>query len=393
MKLPPSLSIQLGYQTVPRLVYLANARSVFTVRWANFFARRGWEVHIITWRSSNTAAKLSPEVRVWRIGAPPVHAFRWMAFAEVMLHLIRLRPDIIHGHYLRTFGTIAGLSTCMMRMCPVVVSGWGPYGLSMCRQPLRRFVRIAVARADAVTASTDYLADILTRDYGVPRHKLHCFSWGVDASVFAPRAHRSLMEADARGGLSGSLPVVFSPRTASRHYRIDVLVRAIRCLHNQGCRFHLVVAAGAGADRNYVARLRRIARDSGLCAAVTIIERPLSSEEMAQLYRRATATVSIPIDDQFGASVLEAMACGSVPIVARLSAYRRYLEHGENGLYVSGEDPEELADAIRRALTDEPLKQRCVRINPALIREHEDWHRNALRMEQLYLRLIHSFRR
>lgn len=244
-----------------------------------------------------------------------------------------------------------------------------------------------------MTASTQYLAGILADDYKVPQHKLNCFSWGVDTSLFTPRPRASTTQPPELCGLDGSLPLVFSPRTAARHYRIDVVVRAISSLHGAGSPVFLVVATGAGAERNYVSRIRGIVRDSGLCAAVAIIDRTLSTEEMAHLYRHATATVSIPIDDQFGASVLEAMACGSVPIVSCLPAYCQYLTHGDNALYVSGQDHEELADAIRRALTDAPLKQRCARINPALIREHEDWHKNALQMERLYLQLMASYRR
>ncbi len=376
----------------PRIVYLANARSVFTIRWANFFASRGWEVHIVSWRSLDVVANLHPGVKVWRIGSPPVHGFRWLALGEIMLHLLRLRPDIIHGHYLRTFGTLAGLTTYVMRTCPVVVSAWGPHGLLTCKHPLRHLVRVAVARADAVTASTHHLAGILADNYEVPQHKLECFSWGVDTSLFTPRPGVSSAQSLELCRSNGSLPLVFSPRTAARHYRIDVVVHAISLLHGSGSPVSLVVAAGAGAERKYVSRIRGIVRDSGLCTAVAIIDRTLSTEEMAHLYRHATAAVSIPIDDQFGASVLEAMACGSVPIVSCLPAYRQYLTHGDNALYVSGQDPEELADAIRRALTDAPLQQRCASMNPAIVFEHEDWHRNALQMEQVYLRLIQSFR-
>ncbi len=372
----------------PCLVYLANVRSVFTIRWANYFASRGWNVHIVTWRAPRSVSPLLENIRIWRILSPPHYVFRWSALAEIAIRLRRLHPDIVHGHYLHTFGVLAGFSTYIHGGCPVIVSGWGPHGLLHCRQPLRRLIRIATTHADAVTASTAYLADILRREYGVADEKLHCFPWGVDTTVFSCRCGPAPEQPDNALQTPAGLPVIFSPRTAARHYRIEMVVRAVAQLHRSGQTVRLVVAAGPGADRAYLARLQQLVGQSRLQDAVVIIEHELTADQMADLYRSAVATVSIPVDDQFGASVLEAMACGSVPIVSRLPAYRQYLTDGENALFVNGDDPGELAKAIARAMSDTALQQRCTTVNPALIRKYEDWNRNAAQMERLYLSLI-----
>ena len=388
----PVSSVQRGPPSKPRLLYLANARSVFTIRWANYFASRDWEVHIITWHGVHIENMPLPSIRVWKIVSPPVYAFRWPSLGEIIWFLRYLRPDIVHGHYLRTFGTLAGLSAYVCHAYPVVVSGWGPHGLLHCGQPLRSLIRMAVAAADKVTVSTEYLASILEREYGACQCNLHCHSWGVDTDVFSPFPLVTASSTFDELVLPSDVPVVFSPRMAAPHYRIHVLVRAIRHLYIRGKAAHLVIATGFGARMQYVASLRKLVREAGLCRAVTIVERPLSSEEMARLYRRAAATVSIPVDDQFGASVLEAMACGSVPIVSRLPAYRQYLRDGENALYVLGDDPVELAGAIDRVLADAALRRRCADVNPAIIRQHENWNRNAEAMEQLYLSLLRAHR-
>lgn len=392
MKRPALVSsLPRGSSSLPRLVYLANARSVFTVRWANYFANRDWEVHIITWHVPHNESMPLPSVGVWTTISPPVYALRWLALGEIIWLLRYLRPDIVHGHYLRTFGTLAGLSSYVRHACPVVVSGWGPHGLLHCGQPLRFLIRMAVAGADKVTVSTEYLASILERDYGVCRCKLHCHSWGVDTDLFSPSPPLVTVPSFCDELLPcDDVPVVFSPRTAAPHYRIDVLIRAIHLLHTRGQAVHLVIATGVGARTQYVAMLRELVRKTGLCGAITVVEHPLSEAQMARLYRRAAATVSIPIDDQFGASVLEAMACGSVPIVSRLPAYRQYLRDGENTLYVWGDDPVELAGAIDRVLADAALRRRCADANPAIIRKHENWNRNAEAMEQLYLGLLQA---
>ncbi len=372
----------------PRLVYLANIRSIFTIRWANYFASHGWDVHVITWRAPGSAVAVRPNVHVWRIMSPPHYVFLWSALAEILWRLRRLRPDIVHGHYLHTFGMIAGLCTYLYRGCPVAVSGWGPHGLLHCRQPLRWLIRIAASRADAVTVSTSHLKDILSCGYNVPSNSLHCFPWGIDVAVFYLRSGKALQRFCDVLGIPSGVSVIFSPRTAAPHYRIDRLVRAVRRLYDDGYAVCLVVATGAGVDLNYLSMLRKLICELCVQDAVLIIKHELTPEEMASLYSRAATTVCIPFDDQFGASVLEAMACGSVPIVSRVPAYQQYLRDGDNALFVDGDHIDELAEAIVRALNDTELQQRCVTTNPTIIRDHEDFNRNALQMERLYMELI-----
>jgi len=375
-------------QASRRLVYLANIRSIFTIRWANFFGSRGWDVHVITWRALGSAVAVGPNVHVWRIMSPPHYAFLWTALPEVLWRLRTLRPDIVHGHYLHTFGMIAGLCTYVYRDCPVAVSGWGPHGLLHCGQPLRWLIRVAVSRADAVTVSTTHLRDILKSGYDVPSGNLHCFPWGIDVTVFYARSGEALQQFCDVLGIPSGASVIFSPRTAAPHYRIDRIVRAVRRVYDNGYAVYLVVATGAGVDLNYLSILRKLIRELCVQDAVLIIEREMTPEEMASLYSRAASTVCIPWDDQFGASVLEAMACGSVPIVSRVPAYQQYLRDGDNALFVNGDHTDDLAEAIARAVNDTELQQRCATTNPTIIRGHEDFNYNALQMERLYMELI-----
>jgi glycosyltransferase involved in cell wall biosynthesis len=243
-------------------------------------------------------------------------------------------------------------------------------------------------KAGAVTTSSEYLATILRAHYGVPAEKVITLSWGIDTLCFR-RGYDSEVTA-LRGSLDipPKAEVLFSPRTVAPFYRIEAVVRATAVLRSRGNNVHLVVAVGGSRDRRYLSRLRSLAGQLRIARSVVFLDRELSAREMAILYNMADATASVPRNDQVGACVVEAMSCGSVPLVAPLEAYKAYLKDGENALVVDGDSPEEIAAAFERATNDRGLRERCRTVNPALVEAKESWETNSRKMETLYLQLI-----
>jgi glycosyltransferase involved in cell wall biosynthesis len=56
--------------------------------------------------------------------------------------------------------------------------------------------------------------------------------------------------------------------------------------------------------------------------------------EMPLWQNLAEAVVMVPRSDGMPNSLLEAMACGAVPVLNRLPQYAELIRHGENGLFV-----------------------------------------------------------
>ena len=68
------------------------------------------------------------------------------------------------------------------------------------------------------------------------------------------------------------------------------------------------------------------------------------------LYNLATALVTPSFYEGFGFPALEAMACGTVPIVSNRSSLPEVV--GDIGAQIDPDDSATLADALYRALTD-----------------------------------------
>ena len=83
-----------------------------------------------------------------------------------------------------------------------------------------------------------------------------------------------------------------------------------------------------------------------------------SDEELAALYASCDAFVSASWYEGFGLPPLEAMACEAPVVLADSRGVREFAVDGENCLMVPIQDPDSLADAILRVLTDEKLAKR-----------------------------------
>jgi glycosyltransferase involved in cell wall biosynthesis len=84
----------------------------------------------------------------------------------------------------------------------------------------------------------------------------------------------------------------------------------------------------------------------------------MPNEELQKLYRRANVFVMPSLAEAFGVVFLEAMACGIPVIGARVGGIPELIKHGENGLLVKPDNPDELAGALLEILGDQGLSER-----------------------------------
>jgi len=111
------------------------------------------------------------------------------------------------------------------------------------------------------------------------------------------------------------------------------------------------------------------------------------AEDLPALYSGAIALALPSFYEGFGLTALEAMACGTPPIVSDRSSLPEVV--GEAGLLINPDNPETLADALRRLLEDSALRERLRLIG--LERAHEfTWRRTAEIVRSVYDRVISS---
>jgi D-inositol-3-phosphate glycosyltransferase len=142
----------------------------------------------------------------------------------------------------------------------------------------------------------------------------------------------------------------------------DVLLAAAAELvaRNPARRSRLRVAvlggpSGSGLDRPE--ELQRLAAELGI-AELVCFHPPVSRPVLADWYRAADLVAVPSYNESFGLVAIEAQACGTPVVAAKVGGLRTAVAHGVSGLLVDGHDPADWARTIGGLLDDEPRRQR-----------------------------------
>lgn len=187
----------------------------------------------------------------------------------------------------------------------------------------------------------------------------------VDLATFRPVA----------GSGSGGKRILFTGRIHPEK-GLEILAMAYRRLRadDPGISLRLVgpveVARGGGGEA-FAARLRGLAGDAPIEFGGNVADPARLAEEL-----RSAAVYCYPsvafLGEASPVAPLEAMACGTVPVVSDLPQFREYLIDGETGLVFPRDSPEpdrELASRLRKVLDDGDLQGRLSAAGVAKSRE------------------------
>ncbi|MFQ5719339.1 MAG: glycosyltransferase [Acidobacteriota bacterium] len=273
--------------------------------------------------------------------------------------LIRTRDiGIIIAYYLTSYGLLASWAVPGRYVAAAAGSDLFPVRLKAVR-------RWAAARAVRAAAGGAAWTGIMSRrmvELGMPPERIHVAPRGIDLTLFRPRAVRAAAE-----------PLrVISTRRLRPLFRHHILIDALARLASRNEPLEAVLI-GDGSERD---RLEQLIAARGLQGTVRL-PGPRPRSELAGNLARADVFVSLSRSDGLSASLLEAMACGLLPIVSDIPSNRTVVSHEENGLLVAGDDPAELAAALRRAGRDENLRARARARNLAVARRSFDIRRNT----------------
>ncbi len=284
----------------PHLALLGDASSVHVQRWARAMLQRGWRVSLVT-------ARPQPIEGVQQVVLRPVRrSLDWLSrVGETKRALARLAPDIVHAHYITSYGYLAARAGRQ----PLVMTAWGTDLLVTPRQSAakRWLTAFSLRRAQLVTGdSRDLLAVAKQLAPGVPTQLIH---WGVERARFAPVPWTDKPAFEA-----------VSLRSWEPNYRIDLIVRALAIVRHRlpKARLHLL---GGGSEEG---RLRALVNDLMLQDSVQFHGR-LDDAGMAAVLARCKLSISVPASDATSVSVLESMACGLAVIASDLPANREWL--------------------------------------------------------------------
>ncbi len=376
------------------ILITADGRSPITQNWIHSVLKLGYQVTLVSTypcedlpgventirfpvafggfaSAGRTSGGMRRMIRGFR---PLIQLFR-NSFAPTMMRnaghrfqklLEGIKPDLVHALRIPYEGILASHTPPGI---PLVVTIWGN-DLTLhapASRGLGRWTRQTLQRADALLA--DARRDIrLAVQWGFdPSHPTMVLpgSGGVDLDRIKTVAGEPLQSPHTRD-IPRDDTWIINPRGIRAYARTDVFFQSIPLLLNrwQNVRFLCTGMAGRNEADVWVQRLKLQDRVHLLPV--------LPQEELWRLFQRSMISLSITEHDGTPNTLLEAMACGCLPIAGDLETLREWITPGVNGLLVNPCQPQGVADGMMLALTNPSFVRKAAEMNEKIILERAD---------------------
>jgi D-inositol-3-phosphate glycosyltransferase len=355
----------------------AGGMNVYIVEVSRRLAARGIAVDIFTRATSSDlppVVEMSPGVTVRHVSAGPFEGLgkeelpgQLCAFtAAVLREEAQHEPgfyDVVHSHYwlsgqvgwlardrwsvplIHTAHTLAKVKNAAL------AAGDRP-------EPRARVIgeEQVVAEADRLIANTEEEAAQLVGHYGADPARTLVVPPGVDLQRFTPGDRAAARR--AVGVPDDALLLLFVGRIQPLKAPDVLLGAAARMLADDPSlrarlRVH-VVGAPSGSGLEAPRKLEELAAALGIADVVRFLP-PQPRERLADHYRAADVAVVPSHNESFGLVALEAQACGTPVVAARVGGLRTAVSDGVSGVLVEGHDPADYAAAIRSVLSRREL--------------------------------------
>lgn len=349
-----------------RILYVSDALSIHTRRWAEAFRDAGDEVHVASFRPATIAG-----VTVHRLPSAGLGKAGYLLALPVLRRLAaRLRPDVVHAQYVTSYGFLAAAA----RLRPLVVTAWGSDVLISPRESrLARWLAVrALAAADQVTTVAEHMRPAVSA-LGVAGSRVEAVPFGVDTALFRPPREARPDPPPLR---------VISTRNFAPVYSVHTVIEAVQRLVASGLDVHLDLV-GDGPLR---AELERRVAAARLQERVTF-HGHVDHARLVELLGGAHLFVSTAVSDGNNVSLNEAMACACYPLATDIPANAQWIDDGRNGALFPCGDFERLAQRIEAVARDPASRATAGLANRCIVEQRADWRVGVERMRAIYERL------
>lgn len=356
-----------------KICYFGDGESIHVIRCCTWFAARGNEVHLISFKNVKIenvtihfvdAGQIEEQGGNWRV---------LLKFNKVRALLKSIQPDIFHSHYATSYGITGAL--CGFH--PYVITAHGSDILMSGKQSFlhRQLLRYAFEKADCIHVPAEHMLNSL-RELGADSSKVCVLPFGIDTHVFNHIARK----------LPEDKFVITSTRNLEPVYNIPHLIKAIAKVKDSipGLQFNIV------GDGSLKGELKKMISESGLETSTVFYGR-VSPVAMSVLLNESHLYVSVSLSDGNSISLAEALACGTLCIASNIPANTFWIKDGINGFLTEINDVAGLQDKILNSFRNyKQFQEKAVPVNDLLIEQNADWEMNMKRMGEKYTSLIKS---
>jgi glycosyltransferase involved in cell wall biosynthesis len=390
-----------------KILFVAMAESIHTVRWLNQLKNEGWELFLFP---SYDYPRQHKDLNGVKVCIPYLSIFEWLdklglgkyfRFLYVKLakykkkktpdyfanrlkrYINSVKPDMIHSLETQSAGYLVAKVKC--EYSPSVPfpkwwhTNWGSDIFLFGRIPKEKpLIRRVLENCDYY--SCECTRDIqLASDFGF---KGITFPVYPNTGGFDPKL---IDEFKAKSRLTSERKLIMLKGYQGWAGRALVAIRGLERCANLISKYHLVIYSNvSGEDVEIASTL--LSQNTGV--AVTILPLNTPHNEIMRFHSQARISIGLSIGDAISTSLLEAMAMGSFPIQSCTACASEWFTDGVSGIIVSPEDPELVEKAIRKALSDDIFVNSAAEINYRKIRQNANFEILKAKTIQSYRKIL-----
>lgn len=355
-----------------KLCILSDASSLHIIEWAQFFARKGHEVSIISDNPAEIEGLNNYSIPKYegKFHLPFISSIYQVTRKTIAIRRLinEIQPDILHSHYANIYGYLASLT------------GFHPHiltchGSDLLVHPQRSkiekyFVKQALRKADHITLPSEEMYQTAV-SYSADAKKITVIQYGIDIGFF-------------KYLYKNKQPARFlCTRMLTSQYHTDLIIRAFSKLSARYPEVKLDIV-GDGPER---AKLQNLVVSKTMTDQVAFWGK-ISHSEIGSFYEQASFYVTASPTDGLSISLLEAFATGVYPILPDNQSNRSLADLGFNLRLYDWNSEDDLANSMQDVLRNsDELHKKCLD-NRKLVEEKFDRSKNLTLIETLYSKMI-----
>lgn len=362
-----------------KIVLIAGADSIHTVRWANCLTKYGHEVHVISQHSS--LGKFDSIIKLH------LFPFRGILGYFTMVKTVRklideIQPDIINAHYASGYGTTVRL----VNFHPYLLSVWGsdififPYKSFLHKW----FVKKNILAADSVASTSLAMSEQIRKI--VPDIKdIAITPFGVDINKFENDFQLT----------NNTIITIGTVKTMDYIYGIDILIEAFSIL--------LVRFQNRENQKKIILKLRLVGGGKQLNEYVLLTHKlniqdsvefigQIDHADVPNELNKLDIYVALSRSESFGVAVLEAGAAGKPVVVSNVGGLPEVVIPNETGLIVKSDNVFEAANAIEKLILNFELRKYMSLNAKNHVSNNYSWDVSIQKMIDLYEETIQVFK-
>lgn len=364
-----------------KVVLLAAASSIHTIRWANGLAEAGLDVHVITQHPQLEA--MHNKVKIHILPFRGIVGYFTMVPAVKRI-LKELQPDILNAHYASGYATTAHL----VGYHPWILSVWGsdiyvfPH-----KSPLHKIlVRKNLLAADRIASTSICMAE--ESKLLVPSlTDIAITPFGIDTDKF--KNTKNLVCSKSNSITIGTI------KSLKEVYGIDTLLNA----------FSILYYSLSKTDINLAKKLRlRIVGDGPEAESLKKISHKLKIDHITDFVGPVPHTqvptelenidifVALSRSESFGVAVIEASAAGKPVIVSNVGGLPEVVIKDKTGLIVPKDDADAAANAISELVLNKHLRVTMGKAGTKHVAQTYDWDVCVATMIHLYKETTNNYK-